>query len=84
MEINLHLKSNKLFGSVVIRPDFSSFNPINSFRAWSPAKTDGRENKQLGSGSQVGLLFISVLLAIVVLGLVAMLMQQMPFPVKAS
>ncbi|MBR8835045.1 MAG: hypothetical protein DSM106950_13685 [Stigonema ocellatum SAG 48.90 = DSM 106950] len=32
----------------------------------------GRENKQLGSGSQIGLLFISVLLAIVVLGLVAM------------
>ena len=80
MKRNLHLKSNKLFGSVVFRPDFSSFNPINSFPAWSPAKTGGRENKQLGSGSQVGLLFISVLLAIVVLGLVAMLMQQMPFP----
>ncbi len=80
METNLHLKSNKLFGPVVFRPDFSSFNPSNSFRAWTPAKTRGRNDQQLGSGSQIGLLFISVLLAIVALGLVAMLMQQMPFP----
>ncbi|MBW4594172.1 MAG: hypothetical protein KME46_14955 [Brasilonema angustatum HA4187-MV1] len=80
METDLHLKSNKLLSSVVVRPDFSSFNPINSFPARSPAKTGGLENKQLGAGSQVGLLFISVLLGIVVLVLVTMLMQQMPYP----
>jgi hypothetical protein len=63
-----------------MKTNLRNFNPINAFQAWSPAKIGGGEDKQLGSGSQIGLLSISVLLAIVVLGLVAMLMRQMPFP----
>ncbi|MBR8838170.1 MAG: hypothetical protein DSM106950_30250 [Stigonema ocellatum SAG 48.90 = DSM 106950] len=74
MKTDLDFTSPELFGSVVFRPSFNSFQIINPTQAWSLLFTGGQEDKALGD--QGGSFFTNLLIAIVVSGVLGTLILQ--------
>jgi len=78
MKTDFNFASPELFSPVVFRSAFNSFQVINVNQAWSLFFTGGKEDKLLSFGSQTGLLFTSILIAVVASGVGATLILHTP------
>jgi hypothetical protein len=69
-------RDSSLFGSVVFRPTFNTFELINPTQAWSLLFTGGREDKTLGLNPKVGRRFTTLLFAMAALGIFGVVIVQ--------
>jgi hypothetical protein len=68
MRTDFDFRTGSLFGPVVFRPDFNSFQEINSAQAWSLFFTGSQEDKVLGFHPESGRFLTNVLAATVLAG----------------
>ena len=66
MTNDLDFRSPELFGPVVFRPSFNSFEIINETQAWSLFFTASQEDKKLGFNGETGRFFTYSLVALVI------------------
>lgn len=76
MITDFDFSSPSLFGSVIFRPAFNTFERINATQAWSLLFTAGQEDKVLGFNPKVGRRFTNLLLTIAASGIVGVLVVQ--------
>ena len=69
MRTDLNFRNDNLMGSVVFRPQFNNFEPINATQAWSLFFTGSREDKTFGFQPTAGRFFNNLLLALVTGGM---------------
>ncbi len=74
MTNDLDFRSPELFGPVVFRPSFNSFETINETQAWSLFFTGSQEDKKLGFNGETGRFFTYSLVATVVVSVLAELL----------
>ena len=64
MKTDLDFGKKDLFGPVVFRSDFNSFESINATQAWSLFFTGSQEDKALGFNPELGQFFNNLLIAL--------------------
>jgi hypothetical protein len=63
MKSDFDFSKPELFGTVVFRPSFNSYEKLSANKAWSLFFTAGREDKKLGFNPEAGRLFNNLLIA---------------------
>lgn len=73
---NPNLFNPSMFGSVIFRPAFNTFELINTTQAWSLLFTAGQEDTTFGLNPKAGRRFTSLLFAIAASGILGVLILQ--------
>ncbi|MDX2270483.1 MAG: hypothetical protein NW237_00835 [Cyanobacteriota bacterium] len=76
MITDFDFRNPSLFGSVIFRPAFNTFELINATQSWSLLFTAGQEDKILGLNPKAGRRFTNLLFAIAASGIVGVLIVQ--------
>jgi hypothetical protein len=76
MITDFDFRNPSLFGSVIFRPAFNTFELINATQAWSLLFTAGQEDKIFGGNPKAGRRFTNLLFAIATSGIVGVLIVQ--------
>ncbi len=76
MRTDFDFRNSSLFGFVIFRPAFNTFERLNATQAWSLLFTAGREDKILGGNPKAGWRFTNSLFAIAASAIVGVIIFQ--------